>query len=121
MMSWVKGLPVGDLPPGSRQTVTVDEHDVLLINHEGEIYAVGNQCPHMGARLKNGEVTESGTIVCPRHRSVFDLQNGEVEDWAPWPPVVGRALGAVSEERPLPVFTTKIEDGVIWIGTEDAE
>jgi nitrite reductase/ring-hydroxylating ferredoxin subunit len=93
---------------------------VLLINREGEIHAVGNRCPHMQAKLINGEVTEEGVIVCPRHHSVFDLETGAVQEWVPWPPVVGRALAAISQENALAVFPTKIENGSIWVRIEES-
>ncbi|MGD2104553.1 MAG: Rieske (2Fe-2S) protein [Anaerolineae bacterium] len=120
-MGWVKGLPLDNLLPGERRVLNVAGREVLLINHEGEIYATGSRCPHMHAKLKDGEVTEDDTIVCPRHHSVFDLETGAVEDWVPWPPVVGRALGAVSEKTGLPVYATKVEDGTVWIEIEETE
>jgi nitrite reductase/ring-hydroxylating ferredoxin subunit len=39
----------------------------------------------------------------------------------PWPPVVGRALSAISQENALPVFPTKVEDGSIWVAVEETE
>jgi len=74
----------------------------------------------MGAPLEKGKVTEEGTLVCPRHRSEFNLRTGEVKKWAPWPPGVGRVLGAISSEKPLPVYPTRIDQGSIWVGTEDS-
>jgi len=44
-----------------------------------------------------------------------------VQEWVPWPPVVGRALGAISQESALPVYSTKAEGGSIWVGMEDRE
>jgi nitrite reductase/ring-hydroxylating ferredoxin subunit len=70
----------------------------------------------MGGQLKRGEITVDDDIVCPLHHSVFDLETGAVKAWAPWPPVVGKLLGAVKPEQPLRVFPTKIEDGAIWVG-----
>ncbi|MGD8996619.1 MAG: nitrite reductase (NAD(P)H) small subunit, partial [Anaerolineae bacterium] len=61
-----------------------------------------------------------GLIVCPRHHSVFDLETGAVQEWAPWPPVVGRALGAIYQENTLPVYPTKVENGRIWVGIEES-
>jgi len=119
-MNWIRVLSREDLPPGTRRVSEVKDREILLINHRGEIYAVGNRCPHMQARLENGELTASGEIVCPRHHSVFDLETGSVEDWVPWPPVVGRALGAISQQNSLPVYPTKIEDGGIWVGIEES-
>ncbi len=119
-MKWVEVVAKDDLPKGTRQVLDVTGRDILLINHEGQIHAVGNRCPHMGAKLEHGEVTADSSIVCPRHHSVFDLTTGAVEDWVPWPPLVGRALGAVSQERALPVYPTKVEEGSIWVAIEDS-
>lgn len=117
-MDWVKVLPIGELQQGARRVVEVGGRDVLLVHHQGQIYAVHNICPHMGAALEEGEVTEDGAIVCPRHRSAFDLRTGAVRQWAPWPPGAGRVLGAISREKPLPVFPTRVDDGHIWVGSE---
>jgi len=120
-MDWIKVLAQDELPAGTRQVVQVVERDVLLVNLKGQVYAVDNRCPHMGAPLVRGEVTEDGTLVCRRHHSAFDLRTGDVKDWAPWPPAVGRVLGAISREKPLPVFQTKVEDGSIWVGLEETQ
>lgn len=101
--------------------VKAGERAILLLHHGGQIYAVDNTCPHMGAALEGGGVTEDGAIVCPRHHSAFDLQTGDVRDWAPWPPGVGRVLGAISREKALPVFPIRIEEGSIWIGLEEPQ
>jgi len=117
-MNWVKALASSELAEGARQVVKIADHDVLLINLKGQVYAVDNRCPHMGAPLVRGEVTDDGAIICRRHHSAFDLRTGDVKDWAPWPPAVGRVLGAISREKALPVFQTKVEDGSIWVGLE---
>lgn len=120
-MNWIRVLTREDLPPGTRRVSHVADREILLINHQGEIYAVGNRCPHMQASLESGQVTATGEIVCPRHHSVFDLESGNVEDWVPWPPLVGRALGAISQQRSLPAYPTKVEGGGIWVGIEESE
>ncbi len=117
-MNWTKVLPREELAEGQKLTVELAGRTILLLQHKGEIYAVNNTCPHMGASLGSGEVTDDGAIICPRHRSAFDLRTGAVKQWAPWPPVVGRVLGAVSKEKPLPVYWTKVEEGAIWLGLE---
>lgn len=120
-MNWTQVLPEADLPDGARSVVDVGGREVLLINRAGEIHAVGNRCPHMNAKMEKGELTEDRSIVCPRHHSVFHLETGAVEAWVPWPPVVGRALGALSQENALPTYSTKVEAGSIWVGIEASE
>jgi nitrite reductase/ring-hydroxylating ferredoxin subunit len=41
-----------------------------------QLVAVGDVCPHAGARLSDGEL-EEGVVTCPRHGSRFDLVSGE--------------------------------------------
>jgi nitrite reductase/ring-hydroxylating ferredoxin subunit len=114
-MSWTKVLSADALTLGSRQVVTVGQRKILLLNHEGQLYAVDNICPHLKLPMKKGTITAEGAIVCPWHRSAFDLCTGEVKDWTPWPPVVGKALGMVSSEKTLPVFPVRLEEGSIWV------
>jgi nitrite reductase/ring-hydroxylating ferredoxin subunit len=121
MMNWIKVLSEDDLPEGARSVVEAGGRDILILRDKGQIFAVANTCPHMGAALDGGKVTADGTIVCPRHRSVFDLRSGEVKEWAPWPPAVGLVLGAVSRKKALPVFPTKVEEGSIWVGLQEPQ
>jgi nitrite reductase/ring-hydroxylating ferredoxin subunit len=117
-VNWTKVLPQEELPDGGRHIVDVGGQAILLLRVRGQLYAIDNKCPHMGASLKEAEVTEEDTLICPRHRSVFELRTGKVKVWAPWPPGIGRVLGSMSREKPLPVYPTRIEQGSIWVGTE---
>jgi nitrite reductase/ring-hydroxylating ferredoxin subunit len=121
LMNWTKVLPREELGEGQKRTVEVAGQTILLVQHKGELYAVNNTCRHMGGSLVKGRITEEGTVVCPRHHSEYDLRTGEVIKWAPWPPVVGAVLGAVVAETPLPVYPTKVEEGSIWVGTEESD
>lgn len=117
-MSWTKVLSEDDLSADKRQVVKVGKRKILLIENEGKLYAVDNSCPHLKLPLKKGKI-QDGAIVCPFHRSAFDLETGEVKNWTPWPPVVGNVLGAISQEKTLPTFPVKTEAGSIWIDVEE--
>jgi nitrite reductase/ring-hydroxylating ferredoxin subunit len=65
--------------------------------------------------MKKGKITENGAIVCPFHRSAFDIATGEVKEWITWPPVVCKAMAMVSSETPLPTFPVKVEQSSIWV------
>ncbi|CDN13611.1 MAG: Rieske (2Fe-2S) protein [Richelia sp.] len=117
-MSWTKVLAEGALSPGGREVVKVGERKILVLNHEGKLYAVDNVCPHLKLKMKNGKITPDGSIVCPWHRSQFDLCSGEVKEWTPWPPVVGKVMGMASQPKPLPVFPIRVEEGSIWVEFE---
>jgi nitrite reductase/ring-hydroxylating ferredoxin subunit len=114
-MNWIKVLSESELSEGTRQVVKVQDHSILLIHENGEVYAMLNACPHMRLPLKGGKITDGETITCPFHHSAFDLHTGDVKAWSPWPPVVGKMLGSVSREKALRVFPTRIDEGSIWI------
>jgi nitrite reductase/ring-hydroxylating ferredoxin subunit len=118
-MDWIKVLPQDALPHGQRRVVQVKGRAVLLLHHQAQIYAVDDTCPHMGASLEEGEITEDASIVCPRHHSAFDLRTGEAREWTPWPPGVGRLLGSVSREKALAVYPTRVDEDGIWVGVEE--
>ncbi|MTJ09480.1 Rieske (2Fe-2S) protein [Anabaena sp. UHCC 0204] len=113
-MAWTKVLTVDALAAGAREVVKVGDRKILLLNHENKLYAVDNTCPHLKLSLTKGKI-ENGAIVCSFHRSAFDLSNGEVKTWCPFPPVVGKLLGKVSPEKTLPVYPLKVEEGNILI------
>lgn len=118
-MSWTKVLSADALASEGRQVVKVGTRKILLVNHNNQLYAVDNTCPHLKMPMKNGKITENGAIVCPIHRSAFDLGTGEVQSWCPWPPVVGKVLSKISPEKSLPVFPVRVEEGSIWVDVEE--
>ncbi|GGC05957.1 hypothetical protein GCM10011352_35210 [Marinobacterium zhoushanense] len=71
---------IGDanlLAPGEHQVVELPGYSVLVVNLQGEYYAVENICPHDGGELGEGLI-EQDTVTCPRHGACFSLKNGEV-------------------------------------------
>lgn len=114
-MGWEKAVSVDDLPADSRKVVELGGTKILLLNHGGEVYAIDNRCPHLKLSLKKGKVTADGAIVCPWHRSAFELSSGKATVWTPWPPVVGKAMAMVSQPKDLPTYPTKIESGQIMV------
>jgi len=71
---------IGDarlLAPGEHRVVELPGYSVLVVNLQGEYYAVENICPHDGGALGGGQI-EGDTVTCPRHGACFSLKNGEV-------------------------------------------
>src|SRR5687767_11959230 len=50
---------------------------VALLVQGGRVYAVEDECPHRGAFLSDGKVTQDGYVVCPLHSWEFALKTGE--------------------------------------------
>jgi nitrite reductase (NADH) small subunit/3-phenylpropionate/trans-cinnamate dioxygenase ferredoxin subunit len=67
----------GNLQPGGMQRIEVDGRDVLLVNLDGEFFAIDNNCPHNGAPLSQGTLrARDGCLVCPWHSWIWDVRDG---------------------------------------------
>lgn len=77
MENFQKVASLNELTTQDGFPIRVDNISVALFKLEnGEIYAVENSCPHVGAPLHNG-IIEDKTITCLWHGWCFDLSNGE--------------------------------------------
>lgn len=65
---------VGDVPPGT----VVGAGAFAVGNAAGELFAVSRRCRHLGADLANGTIDEQGRLVCPWHRSAYDVRTGRM-------------------------------------------
>jgi nitrite reductase/ring-hydroxylating ferredoxin subunit len=77
MTDLVKVANVADVPPGEMLLVDVNGDEVALANVQGTIYAISDECTHMGGRLSQG-LLEGTVITCPLHSGQFDVVTGEV-------------------------------------------
>jgi nitrite reductase/ring-hydroxylating ferredoxin subunit/uncharacterized membrane protein len=98
--AWTTALPIAALD-GQPQRVQLEGVGVVLYRNHGQVLAVGEHCPHLGAPMDDGWI-DRGRIVCPWHGSKFACGSGEV--------VRGPATAA------LPSYPTRIRDGMIEVG-----
>ena len=63
-----------DLPPGT--VVGVGHYAVG--NAAGQYFAVTRRCRHFGADLAAGTIDAKGCLVCPWHRSAYDVTTGRM-------------------------------------------
>jgi len=74
--SFVTVAKVGDLAPGEMMYVEVGDEPVVLINLDGEFYALSDICTHEEASLSDGEIV-GDEIECPLHGGAFDIRTGQ--------------------------------------------
>jgi nitrite reductase (NADH) small subunit len=67
---------VGDIAPGQGQAFPVNGRMVAVFNEEGKFFAIDDFCPHMGASLAGGYMTD-GIVTCPWHAWRFCIHNGQ--------------------------------------------
>lgn len=76
---WTPVLDDADLVDGKAVAVEANGARVLLYRSGDGLHAIGARCSHAGGPLEEGTVeTEACTVECPRHQSVFRLDNGSV-------------------------------------------
>jgi len=88
--------------------VTIGEQVVFLVKGDDQVFAVGNQCSHQGARLDRGVVKIGGsvrTVTCPAHGSMFNLETGKPMR----PPAT----------KPVPVYDVKVEVGRVFVRSRE--
>lgn len=94
---------VGEIEPGQRKSVIVDDRALLLIRVGDDYFAIEDVCSHDGQPLTQGPVQDL-SITCPRHGARFDLKDG-------------RALCMPATDR-IATFAVRVADGQVWIGNE---
>lgn len=97
---WTPVLDKSDLAENEPKKVDANGIQVLLVQQEDKVYAIGEVCSHLGGPLSEGEIKDCG-VVCPWHASRFCLETGKVLD--------GPATFA------QPVFETRVREGQIEV------
>lgn len=72
---FVRVASMSDVAPGKAIAVRVEDRSIALFNHQDQIYATDNQCPHMGYPLIRGRA-RNGVLQCDWHGWSYDMAGG---------------------------------------------
>ena len=101
MEGWIRVCAPGEMLPGEKRTVWDGDTPILVVNIDGDYYAVEDRCTHEDFELSAGEVdNDAATIECVLHGAKFDVRDG-------------RALCAPAYV-PVAAFPVREADGAIW-------
>ena len=101
MSDYEQVASVGEIEPGQRLSVFVDDVPVLLVQKDDGCYAaIEDVCSHDGQPLTDGPIAD-GAITCERHGAKFDLKTGK--------PLCMPATESIQ------VYDVKIENGAIFL------
>ncbi len=100
MAKYVKVARADQIAPGEKQIFEVNGTLVVVINLDGQFYAIEDVCTHDGGPLGEGRL-EGAQIICPRHGARFDVRTGD-------------ALTLPAFE-PVSTFEVKVEGGDVWV------
>ncbi len=103
---FVKVARVRDIPVGGTHRVEVGAQLICLVNVNGQIYAVSDDCPHIGGALSDGELTGC-VLTCSVHLAQFDVRSGRV------------LRGPARED--VPAYAVRVVDDEVYVSAPDEQ
>ncbi len=76
MPKFVRVAKASEIGPGQKKIVEVEGTLVVVVNLDGEFYAIEDVCTHDGGPLGEGRL-DGEEIICPRHGARFDVRTGD--------------------------------------------
>ncbi len=74
-LKWHEVARASDIGPGEMMYVEVGYDPVVLINLDGDFFALSDICTHQDASLSDGEIV-GDEIECPLHGGAFEIRTG---------------------------------------------
>ena len=100
MAEWVRVAAVEQCPPGTILGLGAGNERIVLVNVEGEMYALLDRCSHQDFPLSDGEL-DGYRLECIYHGASFDV-------------CTGRAL-QLPAIRPVKTFPVEVRDGAVFV------
>jgi nitrite reductase/ring-hydroxylating ferredoxin subunit len=82
-MVWHNAAKRTQIPERRGWPVRLDGRPIALFAVGADVYALDNQCLHVGSPIDDGTVLE-GCVTCPWHGWVYDLRTGDLlllDEW----------------------------------------
>lgn len=99
--AWVRVCALGEMLPGETRVVWDGATPILVLNYDGDCYALEDRCSHEDFELSAGNFdADEPTIECVLHGAKFDIRDGR--------PLCAPAYAPVTK------FPVKVENGTIW-------
>jgi 3-phenylpropionate/trans-cinnamate dioxygenase ferredoxin component len=74
-MEYIEVGKTSDITEGTMKSFIVQDNNILVVNYNGNYYAIGGKCTHLGGDLSKGKL-DGKIVTCPRHGSKFDITTG---------------------------------------------
>lgn len=100
MEGFVRVAALADVAPGATLRIEVDGTPICLVNTEGQVYALRDNCSHKDFPLSEGEVL-GHRLTCAWHGAAFDVTTGNA-----------LSLPAI---KPVKTYDVEVEDGDVWV------
>src|SRR5918996_4716800 len=88
-------------------------------NSQGDLFAVTRRCRHLYADLAGGSIDRNGCLVCPWHRSKYDVKTGRMvrgpQGVFAKIPGLGTVFKALTRVVPLGRGKVETRDGKLYV------
>ena len=92
-----------EIPPGTMKAVQLGSERVLLVNVNGDFFAIGEECTHAGGILSDGDLV-GDQVECPIHGAAFNVRTGQPET----PPA----------DEQLPCYSVKVDGSDVLVAPQ---
>lgn len=100
--NWVQVCATAELLPGEMLSAWLGDTPIVLVNHDGRVYALEDRCTHDDFELSAGSFdANEASIECTLHGARFDVRDG-------------RALCPPAYE-PVRKFPVRVEGGAVFV------
>jgi len=97
--SFSPALNIDQLEENGIKLLKLNTISMVIIKHNGEVFALNSRCPHMGCSLATGKLSDY-ILACPCHGWTFDIRNGEYQK---------------NKNIKIETYETKMENGQILV------
>lgn len=99
---WTVLCATAEVLPGETHVAWFGDVALVVVNHDGQFYALEDRCTHEDFELSAGPFDPAtGQIECVLHGARFDVRSGE----ALCPPAY----------EPVRSYPLKVEDGTVYV------
>ncbi|MEA2015505.1 MAG: non-heme iron oxygenase ferredoxin subunit [Actinomycetota bacterium] len=106
-MSFLKIAKKNEILEGEMKLLEAGGKEILIVNYNGNYYAINGKCTHMGGDLSEGKL-EGRIITCPIHGAKFDVVTGKS--------ISGPKIGMLKlKTKNVPVYEVRVEGNDIIV------
>lgn len=77
------GIKKDDIKKDVPVKAMAGERSIVVLEHNGRIYAMDSECTHEGGPLEDGYV-DGDEFICSWHSGAFCIMNGKANENTPW-------------------------------------
>ncbi len=112
--SWVRVCALTEIPSDIAKSVNINGQSLVIARCGDGASVLQGFCTHMLYPLANSKI-EDCVLTCSLHSSSFHVEDGSVNYWSTYPPLIGKTLALIKQHKSLRKFDTKVDGGDVYV------